>query len=90
MRLERIFGSKVQTKLLQYFLTNPTKVFNQAGLSRLLNCSPSSVARLIAPLIEEKILVYEQISGQMKIIALDTESEKVQALMEFYERVKAL
>lgn len=90
MRLEKVFGSKVQTKLLQYFLSNPTKVFNQAGLARFLNCSPSSVARLIAPLIEEGILVYEQISGQMKIIALNTESEKVQALQEFYERVKSL
>ncbi len=90
MRLERLFGSKVQTRLLQYFLANPTKVFNQAGLARFLDCSPSSVARLIAPLVEEGILSYEQLSGQMKIIALNTESKKVQALMDFYEKVRSL
>ncbi|WP_309492778.1 hypothetical protein [Candidatus Hecatella orcuttiae] len=88
--LERIFGSKTQTRLLEYFLANPNKVFNQAGLSRFLNCSPSSVARLIQPLVREGILAYEQISGQMKVLALNTESEKVKLLLEFYEKYKAL
>jgi Fic family protein len=88
--LRKVFGSKKQTVLLEFLLQNPGKVFNQAGLSRFLRCSPSTVARVIKPLVEEGILAYEQISGQMKILALNTESEKVKLLIDFYEKFRKL
>jgi len=88
MNLDRIFGSRMQTKLIQFLLDNHTKVFNQAGLARLLHCSPSTIARIIEPLIKEHILNYEQISGQMKILALNLESEKVKLLLEFYGKIR--
>jgi hypothetical protein len=90
MNLTTIFGSKRQTQLVEYLLDHPNRVFNQAGLSRFLFCSPSTISRVIEPLLEEDILVYEQISGQMKIIALNTESDKVIALMDFYQIIKQL
>jgi len=90
LKLEKIFGSKMQTKLLEYLLENSGRVFNQAGLARFLNCSPSTIARIIKPLIEEGILMYEQISGQMKILALNLESEKVKILLDFYEKIKKM
>jgi len=80
----------MQTKLLEYLLENSGRVFNQAGLARFLNCSPSTIARIIEPLIEEGILMYEQISGQMKILALNLESEKVKILLDFYEKIKKM
>ncbi|MHC1586107.1 MAG: hypothetical protein ACXQTV_01015 [Candidatus Hecatellaceae archaeon] len=90
VRLEKVFGSRKQTKLLEFLLQNPGKVFNQAGLARFLACSPTTVARVIKPLVDEGILAYERISGQMKIIALNTESEKVKLLMDFYEKFRRL
>ncbi|RLI29253.1 MAG: MarR family transcriptional regulator [Candidatus Hecatellales archaeon] len=89
-KLENIFGSRRQTRLLEFLLQNPGKVFNQAGLARFLSCSPSTVARVIKPLVREGILAYEQVSGQMKILALNTESEKTRLLLEFYERYRRL
>jgi len=89
-RLEKIFGSRRQTKLLEFLLQNPGRVFNQAGLARFLACSPTTVARVIKPLVEEGILAYEQIGGQMKIIALNLESEKVKVLLDFYEKFRRL
>jgi len=86
--LVRIFGSKAQTKLMQRLLDQRGRVYNQAGLSRLLNLSPSTVARVITPLIEEGIIKYEQIGGQMKVIALNEESEKVKIIIELYEKLK--
>ena len=80
----------MQTRLVEYMLQNPGKVFNQAGLARFLDCSPSTIARLIEPLVEEGILLYEQISGQMKILALNLESEKVKVLVEFYEKIRKM
>ncbi|MDQ1279058.1 MAG: hypothetical protein QG670_318 [Thermoproteota archaeon] len=88
--LTRIFGSKAQTRLIQHLLDHRGRVYNQAGLSRLLGLSPSTVARVIEPLIEDKILNYEQVDGQMKIIALNEEDEKAKVIIEFYEKLKGI
>lgn len=88
--LMTFFGSKAQTKLIQYLLENLGKVFNQAGLARRLNLSPSTIARVLTPLIEKKVIRYEQVGGQMKIIALNEEEETVKILIQFYEKLKAL
>lgn len=87
-KLTRIFGSKSQTRLLEYVLENPGKVFNQAALSRFLDISPSTVARIIQPLIEEGIIMFDTIGNQMKIIALNEENAKARLLLEFYGRMK--
>lgn len=88
--LTRIFSSKAQTRVLQYLLDHRGRLYNQAGLSRLLNMSPSTIARIMIPLIEESIINFEQLSGQMKIIALNEDSEKTTALIDFYNRIKNL
>lgn len=88
--LVKIFGSKAQTKLIQHLLDHRGRVYNQVGLSHLLGLSPSTIARVIMPLIEEKIINYEQIGGQMKIIALNEEDEKTKAIIEFYERLRMM
>ena len=88
--LLRIFGSRAQTRLVQYLLDHRGRLFNQAGLARLLSLSPSTIARIIGSLVEEGILSYEQISGQMKVIALNEENEKTKALIELYETVKKM
>ena len=88
--LTRIFASKAQTRLVQYFLDHRGRIFNQAGLATYLDVSPSTVARIIQPLIEEGMLTYEQIGGQMKVLALNDENEKTKALMEFYQKIREL
>ncbi len=88
--LLRLFGSKAQTHLIQYLLDHKGKIFNQAGLATFMDMSPSTVARILQPLVEEGILNYEQIGGQMKIIALNDENEKTKVLIEFYEKLKSL
>lgn len=88
--LVRIFGSKAQTRLVQYLLDHPGRVFNQAGLASYLDVSPSTIARIIQPLIEEGMLNYEQVGGQMKVLALNDENEKTKALIEFYQKIRDL
>jgi len=88
--LVKIFGSKAQTRLVQYLLDHRGRVFNQAGLATFLDVSPSTIARILQPLVDEGILNYEQVGGQMKIIALNDENDKSKALIEFYEKLKAL
>ena len=88
--LTRIFGSKAQTRLVQYLLDHRGRIFNQAGLATYLDVSPSTVARIIQPLIEEGMLNYEQIGGQMKVLTLNDENEKTKALLEFHLRIRDL
>jgi DNA-binding GntR family transcriptional regulator len=88
--LLRIFGSKAQTRLVQYLLNHRGRLYNQAGLARLLDMSPTTIARVIISLVEEGIINYEQISGQMKVISLNVENETTKALIELHEKIKSI
>lgn len=89
-KLIDLFQSRMQTRLVEYLLANRSKVFNQAALARFLDCSPSTVARVIEPLVRDRILLYERFDRGMKLLCLNLEEEKTKALVEFYERLKAL
>ena len=88
--LVKVFGSKAQTRLIQYLLDHRGRIFNQAGLATFLDMSPSTIARILQPLIEEGILSFEQVGGQMKVIALNDENEKSRILIDFYEKFRSL
>jgi DNA-binding Lrp family transcriptional regulator len=89
-KLTDIFQSKAQVRLLEYLLDNAggQRVFNQATLANLLGLSPSTIARIVEPLIEEKILLYERFEKGMKIFTLNEADEKTRALIEFYRKLK--
>lgn len=89
-RLIDLFHSKAQVKLLDYLLENRSKVFNQSSLARFLDLSPSTVARIIDPLVKQKIVLFERYERGMKILALNEESERTKALLEFYEKLGKL
>jgi len=52
--------------------------------------SPSTIARIVEPLVKEKIILYERFEQGMKIFALNESEEKTKALVDFYRRLKAL
>ncbi len=90
MRLVDIFQSKAQVKLVEHLLENRQKVFNQAGLARMLNVSPSTIARIAEPLVKSKILLFERYEKGMKIFALNQEEPAARNLIEFYEKIRSL
>jgi hypothetical protein len=77
--------------LLEYLLENvgAQRVFNQATLANLLGLSPSTIARIVEPLIKEKILLYERFDRGMKIFTLNEAEEKTRALIDFYQKLKS-
>jgi len=79
-------------KLVEYLLDNAgsQRVFNQATLANFLAMSPSTIARIVEPLVKEKIILYERFEQGMKIFALNESEEKTKALVDFYRRLKAL
>ena len=92
MKLSDVFQSKAQVRLLEYFLegAGAQRVFNQAVLANLLGLSPSTIARIVEPLVKEKILLYERFDKGMKIFTLNEAEEKTKALIDFYKRLKEL
>ena len=91
MKLSDVFQSKAQVRLLEYFLDdtgNSTPVFNQALLANLLGLSPSTIARIVEPLVKEKIILYERFDEGMKIFTLNEADEKRGALVDFHKRTE--
>jgi len=66
------------------------KVFNQATLANFLGMSPSTVARIIEPLVKEKMVIYDRFDQGMKIFALNEADEKTRMLIDFYRKFKPL
>jgi hypothetical protein len=66
------------------------KVFNQATLANYLDLSPSTIARIVEPLVREKILLFERFDQGMKIFALNESEEKTKLLIDFHRRLKML
>ncbi|MGA2971991.1 MAG: hypothetical protein ABSE39_05120 [Candidatus Bathyarchaeia archaeon] len=92
MKLSDVFQSRAQVRLLEYLLESAgtQRVFNQSTLANFLGLSPSTIARIVEPLIQEKILLYERFDRGMKIFTLNEAEEKTKALIEFYKRLKEL
>jgi hypothetical protein len=92
LKLSAVFQSKAQVRLLEHFLESAgtQRVFNQALLANLLDLSPSTIARIVEPLIKEKIILYERFEEGMKIFTLNEADERTRALVDFYKRIKEL
>ena len=89
-RLTDIFQSRAQVKLVEHLLDNPGKVFNQTTLAGFLDISPSTIARIIEPLVQQGIVLFDRYEGGMKILALNQDNQRTKALMDFNEKLKAL
>jgi len=87
-----LFQSKAQVKLLEYLLDNAgtQKVLNQATLANYLGLSPSTIARIVEPLIQEKVLLFERFDQGMKIFALNETQEKTKLLIDFHRKLKEI
>lgn len=90
MKLQEIFQSKAQVRLVEHLLQHREKVFNQAGLARTLDVSPSTIARIAEPLVKSKIILFESYGKGMKIFGLNQESPVTRNLIDFYEKLRSL
>lgn len=91
-KLSSLFQSKAQVRLLEYLLDNAgtQKVFNQATLANYLGLSPSTIARIVEPLIRQKILLFERFDQGMKIFTLNEAEEKTRLLIEFIKKLREI
>jgi DNA-binding transcriptional regulator YhcF (GntR family) len=87
-RLSQLFQSKAQVRLIEHLLTNSERLFNQSTLSQFLRVSPTTVARVVKPLVDEGIVLFERYDRGMKVFCLNQDNEKTKLLMDFHERLQ--
>ncbi len=90
VKLSSIFQSKATVKLVEHMLENRGKIFNQSLLANMLDLSPSTIARVIDPLVREQIVLFDRFDQGMKIITLNEMSERTKILIDFYDKMKML
>src|SRR2546428_12158054 len=90
MKLLDLFQSKAQVRLVEHLLQNRQKVFNQAGLARVLDVSPSTVARIAEPLVKSKVLLFERYEKGLKIFAFNQGGPAARGMVGFYRKISGV
>jgi hypothetical protein len=52
--------------------------------------SPSTIARIVEPLVREKIVLFERFDQGMKIFTLNETDERTRLLIDFHRRFREL
>ena len=91
-KLSNLFQSKAQVKLLEYLLDNAgsQKIFNQATLANFLGLSPSTIARIVEPLVQQRIILFERFDQGMKVFTLNESEEKTRLLVDFTKKLREI
>ena len=85
-----LFGPSIQLLVLDLFLENPDTLLNLREIARRIDKNPGSVTRTIPNLVSADIVTQEKVGKVTHVYSLNTDSDLVQILMEFYERLKKI
>ncbi|MEM2390401.1 MAG: HTH domain-containing protein [Candidatus Korarchaeota archaeon] len=88
MKLEEIFKTNLQTRLLEIFLENPNELFSIRALAEKLSTSPSSVIPRLKAL-KELGVIKETGTNRLKLYQLNR-NRLTEALVSFYRQIKSL
>ncbi len=86
--LEKLFGRTAQLTVLEYLIRNRGEINYLSGIAQGTGLYNSSVARVLEPLLENKVVVERKLGKHMRTFALNEESEAAKLLMRFYEELK--
>lgn len=86
-KLETIFSSKAQARVIEFFLLNVGEILNLSSVARLTGMSTSTIHRVVSNLIELGILKEIRIGTQVRAFYLNSGNKIVKALREFYEKI---
>ena len=82
--LDRIFGKTAQLTVLEYLLNNKDNDTYLSGIAFDTGLSHSSVARVIEPLIEQKIIKEKALGKQIRIFSLNMDCDITKYLLKIH------
>jgi predicted transcriptional regulator len=85
--LEKIFGRTAQMTVLKNLISHKGDSTYLSGIAEETGLSHSSVARVIAPLVETGIVKEKPLGKQIRTFSLNMDSELTQLVLEFYDRI---
>ncbi|MBP2031282.1 putative transcriptional regulator [Methanohalophilus levihalophilus] len=85
--LERIFGKTAQMTVLKNLIKHRDESTYLSGIAEETGLSHSSVARVIAPLVEVGVVIEKPLGKQIRTFQLDTKNELTGLILEFYDNL---
>lgn len=86
--LEKLFGKTAQLTVLEYLVKNRQEVNYLSGIAQGTGLYHSSVARVLAPLLENNIVIEKKFGKQMRIFSLNEEHRAVKLLIKFHDELE--
>jgi hypothetical protein len=81
---EKIFGNSAQTIVLENLIKKKGEFTYLSGIADETGLSPSSVARVIVPLVENNLVIEKKLGKQIRIFTMNEENYKVKLIIKFY------
>lgn len=88
--LEKLFGKTAQLTVLEYLMKNKGEINYLSGIAQGTGLYHSSVARVLEPLLQNKIVIEKKIGKQIRSFYLNEELEATKLLVKFYEELRLL
>lgn len=85
--LERIFGKTAQMTVLKNLIEHRDESTYLSGIAEETGLSHSSVARVIAPLVETGVVIEKPLGKQIRTFQLDMDNELTNLILEFYDQL---
>ena len=82
--LEKIFGNSAQTIVLENLIKKKGGFTYLSGIAEETGLSPSSVARVIEPLIANNLVIEKKLGKQIRTFTMNEENAKVRIIIKFY------
>ncbi|MDO8724628.1 MAG: MarR family transcriptional regulator [Candidatus Methanoperedens sp.] len=82
--LEKIFGNSAQTIVLENLIKKKGGFTYLSGIAEETGLSPSSVARVIEPLIANNLVIEKKLGKQIRTFTMNEENAKVRLIIRFY------
>jgi len=86
--LEKLFGRTAQLTVLEYLMKNKREINYLSGIALGTGLYHSSVARVLEPLLQDKIVIEKKIGKQIRSFYLNEDHEATKLLIKFYDELR--
>ncbi|MBN1134485.1 MAG: MarR family transcriptional regulator [Methanosarcinaceae archaeon] len=85
--LEKVFGKTAQMTVLKCLMDHPDDFTYLSGIAEITGLSHSSVARVIAPLVDTNIVIEKPLGKQIRTFNLNKENDATKLIIDFYTKL---
>lgn len=78
-----VLGKTAQLQVLVYLLNCSEEGEYQTGIAKATNLSHSSVSRVVAPLLEEGVVIEKRLAKVIRVFQINPDSEIAQKTREY-------